>query len=78
MAAVGQRIRGRVCDALIMDLARMRWAEKLNRQVLIHQHDILHGVTFFLAAIMAFLLSRVFGTLDAPFGTILAKRGGLS
>jgi hypothetical protein len=59
-----------------MHTACMRLAEKLDRQLLIHQHDILHGVPFLLAALMAFLLSRVFGTLNAPFSAIMAKRGG--
>lgn len=49
-----------------------------KRQLRIHQDDILHRMTFFLAALMAFLLSRVCGTLDASLGAIMAKRGGLS
>src|SRR5204862_5118676 len=61
-----------------MDRTRMGRAQKLDRQLLIHQQHILHRVTFFLAAIMAFLLSCIFGTLDASLGTIMAKRGGLS
>src|SRR5207302_11176454 len=73
-----QRIGSRVCNALIMHAARMRRAEKRNAEVLLHQHDVLHRMAFFLAARMAFLLSRVCGTLDAPFGAIMAKRGGLS
>jgi len=32
-------------------------------------------MVFFLAAIMARLLSRVLGALDAPFGPIVAKGG---
>src|SRR5205085_12603098 len=61
-----------------MDRTWVCLAKKLDRQLLIHQQHILHGVTFFLAAIMAFLLSRIFGTLDASIGAIMAKRGELS
>src|SRR5690348_2877026 len=61
-----------------MDRSRMRRAEKLDRQLLLHQQHILHRVTFFLAARMAFLLIRIFGTLNASLGAIMAKRGELS
>src|SRR5947209_20037819 len=61
-----------------MHLARMRRAEKPDAEFSIHQQHILHGVTFFLAAIMAFLLIRIFGALDASFSSIMAKRGGCS
>src|SRR5438874_10024918 len=61
-----------------MHRPRMRLTEKLNRELSIDQHDILHGVTFFLAAVVAFLLIRIFGALDTSFGSIMAKRGGLA
>ena len=32
-------------------------------------------MTFFLAAIVAFLFILIFGALDAPFRPIMAKRG---
>jgi hypothetical protein len=76
VTALGQGIGSGIGDALIMDGTGMGGAEKLDREVLIHQHDIFHGVTFFLAAIMAFLLICVFGALNPSFGSIMAKRGG--
>jgi hypothetical protein len=61
-----------------MHRARMCLAEKRNRKVSIHQHDLLHRVTCFLAAVMAFLVIWIFGALDASVGAIMAKRGGLN
>ena len=78
VAALRQGIGGGIGDALIMDAAWMGGAEKLDRELLIHQHYIFHGVTFFLAALLAFLLICVFGALNASFGSIMAIRGGLA
>jgi hypothetical protein len=61
-----------------MHAARMRRTEKLDRERSIHQPHMFHRLTCFLAALLAGLLMRVFGALDASFGAIMAKRGGLS
>ena len=46
-----------------------------DRERGVDQQHVFHGVTFFLAAITARLLSRILGALDAPFGAIVAKGG---
>jgi hypothetical protein len=48
--------------------------QKENRKRGIDQQHVFDRVAFFLAAITARLLSRILGTLDAPFGPIVAKR----
>ena len=71
-----QRIGSRVRQTLIMDGARLGRTEKHDAQLRIDQDEIFHRVTFFLAAIMAFLFIRIFGALDASFSSVMAKRGG--
>ena len=58
-----------------MGAARIGVAEKKDRERRIDQQHIFHCVAFLLATITARLLSRILGTLDAPFGAIVAKRG---
>src|SRR5436305_10790559 len=61
-----------------MNPALMRLTEKLDAELPIDQDYVLHGMAFFLAAIIAFLLIRIFGALDTSLGSIMAKRGTLS
>jgi hypothetical protein len=75
-AARGQGIRGRIGNPLIVRAARVGLTEKGDRERRTDQQYVLHRVAFFLAALTARLLSRIPGALDAPFGAIVAKRGG--
>ena len=74
-AARGQRVRGRLSEALIVDTTRRGLTQKENRAHRIDQQHVLHRVALFLAAIRARLLSRILGTREAPCGAIVAKRG---
>jgi hypothetical protein len=74
-AARGQGIRCSIGNPLIMGAPRLGGTEKEDRQWSIDQQHVFYRVAFFLAAITARLLSRILGTLDAPLGAIMAKRG---
>jgi len=74
-AACGQGVRRGIGNPLIMSAPRLGLTQKENRERGIDQQHIFHRVAFLLAAIIARLLSRILGTLDAPFGAIVAKRG---
>ena len=76
--ACWEGIGERIGDLLIMDGADHGWTEIQDMQMAIDQQDVFDGVTFFLAAIMAFLFISVLGTGDAPFSPIVAKRGGIA
>jgi hypothetical protein len=71
----GQGIRGRIGHPVIVGAAGIGVTQKKNRERRIDQQDVFDRVAIFLAAITARLLSRILGTLDAPFGPIVAKRG---
>jgi hypothetical protein len=74
-AACGQRIRRGIGNPLIMSAPRIGRTQKEDGERRIDQQHIFHCVAFLLAAITARLLSRILGTLDAPLGAIVAKRG---
>jgi len=74
-ATGGQGVGCCIRNALIMDTASIRVAQKEDRERRVDQQYVLHGVGLFLATITARLLSRILGALDAPFGAIMAKRG---
>ena len=56
----------------------MRLTEKGDAELPIDQDHVLHRMALFLAALLAFLLIRIFGAWDTSFGSIMAKRGALS
>jgi hypothetical protein len=70
-----QGVRGGIGNPLIVGTACIGLTQQANRECRVDQQHVFHRVVFFLAAIIARLLSRSLGTLDAPFGTIVAKRG---
>jgi len=70
-----QGVRGGIGHALIVGTARRGLTQKEKREYGVDQQHVFHRVAFFLAAIIARLLSRILGTLDAPFGAVVAKRG---
>jgi hypothetical protein len=71
----GQGVRGRLGNALIMGATRIGVPQQEDHERGIDQQHVFHGVTFFLAALTARLLSRIPGALDAPLRAIVAKRG---
>ena len=70
-----QGVRGGLGNAFIVGTACIGLTQKENRECRVDQQHVFHRVVFFLAAIIARLLSRILGALDAPFGAIVAKRG---
>ena len=70
-----QWVRGRIRNPLVVGAAGIGVTEKEDRERRVDQQHIFHRVAFFLAAIIARLLSRVLGAPDAAFGAIVAKRG---
>jgi hypothetical protein len=73
--ARGQGIRGRISNSLIVGTAHVGLTQKKDRERGVDQQYVFYRVALFLAAITARLLSRILGALDAPFGSIVAKRG---
>jgi hypothetical protein len=74
-AACGQGVRRGLGNPLVVSAPRVGRTQKENGERGIDQQHILHRMAFRLAAITARLLSRILGTLDAPLGAIMAKRG---
>ena len=74
-AARWQGIQASVCNPLIVGAADIGRTEKENRECRVDQQHVFHRMVFFLAAIIARLLSRILGALDAPFGAVVAERG---
>src|SRR5262245_17462979 len=68
-------VRGGLGNAFIVSAAGIGLAQQENRQRGVDQQHIFDRVALFLAAITARLLSRILGTLDAPFGAVVAERG---
>jgi len=75
-AAVSRKfIRGCVCKFFVMPFTFNCLAEKYNRTAFIYKEKIFYSMTFFLTAVEKFLFVRIFRTLDASFGSVMAKRG---
>jgi hypothetical protein len=74
-AARGQRVRRGIGNPLVMSAPRIGGTQKENGERGIDQQHIFHRMAFLLTAITARLLNRILGTLDTPFGAIVAKRG---
>ena len=74
-AACGQGIGRRVCNPLVVGAAPVSLAQEQDRERGIDEQHVFHRVAFFLTAITARLLSRILGALDAPFGSVVPKRG---
>jgi hypothetical protein len=72
-----QGVRGGIGPALIVGTTRLGLTQKEHRESGVDQQHVLHRVAFFLAAIIARLLSRILGTRDAPCGPIVATRGAV-
>ena len=70
-----QGVRGGLGNSFIVGTTRIGLTQKENREDGIDQQDVFDRVALFLAAITARLLSWILGTLDAPFGAIVANRG---
>ena len=70
-----QGVRGGIGNAFIMGTARVGLTQTEDRERGVDQEHVFDRVALFLAAIIARLLSRILGALDAPFGPIVAKRG---
>lgn len=68
-------IRCRVCKFFVMPFTFNCLTEKYNRTAFVYKEKIFYSMTFFLTAIEEFLFVRLFRTLDASFGSIMAKRG---
>ena len=73
--ARGQGVRGGIGNPLIVGTARVGLTQKEDHKRGIDQEHVFDRVVLFLAAIIARLLSRILGALNAPFGPIVAKRG---
>ena len=58
-----------------MEVAAVGVAQKEDRQWGIDEQDIFDGVVLFLAAITFRLCSRVLGADNAPFRSVMGKRG---
>jgi hypothetical protein len=71
----GSGIRGGLGKPLVVGASGIGVTQEENRQRGIDQQHGFYRVACLLAAITARLLSRILGTLDAPFGAIVAKRG---
>ena len=74
-AACGQGVRRGLGNPLVVSAPRIGRTQEEDGERRIDQQHIFHCMAFLLAAITARLLSRILGTLDAPFGAIVAKRG---
>jgi hypothetical protein len=74
-AAWRQGVRSGLGNPLVMSAPRIGRTRKEAGERRIDQQHMFHGVAFLLAAITARLLSRILGTLEAPFGAVVAKRG---
>jgi len=70
-----QGVGGRIGNPLVMGAARLGLAQKENRERGGDQEHVFDRMAFFLGAITARLLNRSLGTLNAPFGAIVANRG---
>jgi hypothetical protein len=73
--ARGQGVRSGISNPLIVGTARVGLTQKEDPERGVDQEHVFDRVVLFLAAIIARLLSRILGPLDAPFGPIVAKRG---
>jgi hypothetical protein len=73
--ARGQGVRSGISNPLIVGTARVGLTQKEDPERGVAQEHVFDRVVLFLAAIIARLLSRILGPLDAPFGPIVAKRG---
>ena len=58
-----------------MGAAGIGLTEKEDRECRIDQQDVFDRVARFLAALTARLLNWILGTLDAPLGPVVPKRG---
>jgi hypothetical protein len=67
--------RGGIGNPVVVGAAGIGVTQQEHRQRGIDQQHVFDRVAFLLAAITARLLSRILGTLDAPFGAIVANRG---
>ena len=74
-AACGQGIGRGVCNPLVVGAPPVGVAQEEDRERGIDEQHVFHRVAFFLTAITARLLSRILGTLDAPLGPVVPKRG---
>jgi hypothetical protein len=70
-----QGVWGGLGHPLIVGTARVGLTQKEDQERGIDQEHVFDRVGLFLAAIIARLLSRILGTLNTPFGPIVAKRG---
>ena len=70
-----QGIRGLIGHPLIVGATSVGATEKEDREHRIDQQEVVDRMALVLAAITARLLSWMLGTLDAPFGAIVANRG---
>jgi hypothetical protein len=75
LTARGQEVWGRLGNPLIVGATGIGVTQKENRERGVDQQHVFHRMVFFLAAIIARLLNRILGALDAPLGAIVAKRG---
>jgi hypothetical protein len=71
----GQGVRGGLGNPLVVGTARVGLTQKEDQEHGVAQEHVVDHVVLFLAAIIARLLSRILGALDAPFGPIVPKRG---
>jgi hypothetical protein len=71
----GSGRRGGIGTPLVVGAASRGGTQSENRQRGIDQQHVFARVACLLAALTARLLSRILGTLDAPFGAIMATRG---
>ena len=74
-AAHGEGVGRGIRTPFIVGTAGVGVTEKEDGERGVDEQHIFHRVALFLAAIIARLFNRVLGTLDAPFGPIVAKRG---
>jgi hypothetical protein len=74
-AACGQGVRRGIGNPLVMGAPRIGGTQQEDGERRVDQQHIFHRMAFLLAAIIARLLSRILGMLDAPFGAIVATRG---
>lgn len=73
--AFGERIGRCVGNPFVVRTPFIRIREKQNGERRIDQEYVLQGMALFLAALAAFLFICIFGALDTPFGSVMAKRG---
>ena len=73
-AAHGPRVRSRIGTPLIMGAAGIGLTQTEDRECRVDQPHVFHRMGCFLAAIIARLLSRRLGALEAPCGAIVATR----